>query len=76
MAALFVSEGKFEQAAVLIGWADATREKIGDARPLLEKENIEVLIRSITVRIGKRAFSREYESGAVLTLGEALALET
>ena len=33
--------GKLEQAARLIGWADATRVKIGDARPLLEQADVD-----------------------------------
>jgi len=37
IASLYVAVNKLEQAARLIGWSDAARQKIGDPRPPIEQ---------------------------------------
>jgi len=74
LAELFVREGKFKKAALLIGWADATREKIGDARPLLEKTEIEGQIEAIMAEIGEAAFLLAHRSGQLRNPDEVLAI--
>lgn len=74
MAGLFVREEKFERAAALIGWADATRQAIGDPRPLLEKTYVESQITAVTSGIGEDAFFQAYRSGQGMTSDGALTL--
>jgi predicted ATPase/DNA-binding XRE family transcriptional regulator len=74
MASLHVVVGKPEQATRLIGWADATREKIGDTRPLLEQADVDKIIAACLAKMGEAAFSDAYEEGQKMTLDEAVAL--
>ncbi len=73
MAALFVSDGKPEIAAKLIGWADTTRETIGDKRPPLEQAHVDKIIVACVAKMGEVAFSDAYGQGQKMTLDEAVA---
>jgi predicted ATPase/DNA-binding XRE family transcriptional regulator len=73
MAELFVTVDKPKRAAQLIGWADATREKIGDTRPLLEKADVDKVIAACLQKMGEVMFSVAYEEGQKMTLEEAVA---
>jgi predicted ATPase/DNA-binding SARP family transcriptional activator len=72
MAGLFIALAKPEPAARLIGWADATREKINDTRPLIEQADVDRDIAAIRAQIGQVAFSDQYGRGKNMTLDEAV----
>ena len=74
MAGLFVALHKPEPAARLIGWADATREKITDPRPLLEQADVDKIIAACLAGMGEVAFSDAYDEGKKMTMDEAVAL--
>jgi tetratricopeptide (TPR) repeat protein len=73
MANLFIAVGKAEVAARLIGWADTTREVIGDSRPVLEQADVDRDIATIVSRIDSAAYQEAYEQGRTMSLDEAVA---
>ncbi len=73
LAGLSVAVGKPEHAATLIGWTDATRERIINPRPFLEQANVDRGIVACLVRMGEVAFSDAYDAGKKMTLDEAVA---
>jgi len=73
IAGLWVAIGKPEIAAQLIGWADATREKISDRRPRLEQADVDKIIAACLAKMGEVAFSDAYDEGQKMTLDEAVA---
>jgi hypothetical protein len=73
IAALYVAIKKSKLAAQLIGWADATREKINDKRPLIEQKDVDKTITACLEKIGEVAFSEAYDEGQKMTLDEAVA---
>ena len=73
MASLYVRIGKAENAARLIGWADITRERIRNTRPVLEQADVDRDIAAVVVKIGKDAFEEAYNKGCAMTLDEAVA---
>jgi non-specific serine/threonine protein kinase len=73
MAGLDAAANKTACAARLIGWADITREKIGDKRPSLEQADIDKIIATCISKMGKVTFSDAYEDGQKMTLDEAIA---
>jgi tetratricopeptide (TPR) repeat protein len=74
LAGLSVAVGKPEHAATLIGWTDATRERIINPRPFLEQANVDRDISAIMAKIGSSAFEVAYDSGREMLLDEAVAL--
>jgi predicted ATPase len=72
-AALFVEIDKSAVAARLIGWADATREKISDTRSRLEQADVDKIIEACLAKMGEVAFSDAYDEGQEMTLEEAVA---
>jgi tetratricopeptide (TPR) repeat protein len=73
LAELFVETDRFVRAAQLVGWADSTREKISDRRPLLEQADIDKIIALCISRMGKAQFSKASEEGKKMSLDEAVA---
>ena len=73
MAALFVATDRSAVAAQLIGWADATREKINDRRPLVEQADMDKIIAACLAKMGEVEFSDAYEEGQQMSLDEAVA---
>jgi tetratricopeptide (TPR) repeat protein len=73
MASLYIAVNKAEIAAGLIAWADATREVIGDSRPLLEQADVDRDIAAIVSSIGNPAYQKAYDKGRAMTLDEAVA---
>jgi predicted ATPase/DNA-binding SARP family transcriptional activator len=73
MAGLCVAAGKPEEAAWMIGWADATREKIGDTRPPLEQADVDKILAACLLKIGEAPYSKAYDEGKKMTLDEAVA---
>jgi tetratricopeptide (TPR) repeat protein len=73
MASLYITVGKPENAARLIGWADSTRQEIGDIRPLLEQADVDRASAAVVARIGKAAFDEAYSQGRTMTFDEAAA---
>jgi tetratricopeptide (TPR) repeat protein len=73
MAWLYITVDKPVIAARLIGWADITREKIGDTRPRLEQLDVDHLIAACIAKIGEVAYANAYDEGRKLTLDEAVA---
>jgi len=74
IASLLTTVDKPERAAQLIGWADATREKISDTRPLIEQADVDSDVATIVAKIGNTAFEDAYQVGPTMTLDEAVAL--
>jgi len=73
VASLYVVVGKPEHAAQLIGWADGTRKKIGDTRPVMEQTDVNKIIAVCIGKIGEALFSKKYDVGKRMTLDEAIA---
>jgi predicted ATPase/DNA-binding XRE family transcriptional regulator len=73
MAGLYVATDNPLIAAQLIGWADALREQIKDARPLLEQADVDKIIAACLAKMGEVAFSDAYDEGQGMTLDEAVA---
>jgi non-specific serine/threonine protein kinase len=72
MAGLYIAIGKPEMAAHLIGWADATRERIIDPRPPLEQPDVDKIIATCLAKMGEVAFSEAYEAGRQMSLEDAV----
>jgi tetratricopeptide (TPR) repeat protein len=72
MAGLYIAEDKPAFAARLIGWADATRERIKDARPPLEQPEVDKIIAACLANMGEVAFSAAYEAGRQMSLEDAV----
>jgi predicted ATPase/DNA-binding XRE family transcriptional regulator len=73
MAGLYVEMKKYEDAARLIGWADAMRTALNDARPPLEQADVDKIITACLVKIGEIAFADAYDRGKTITIEEAVA---
>ena len=64
--------GKYEQAARLIGWADAARKRVGDNRPHGEQADVDRIISACLIKIGEESFSDAYDAGQKMTMDEAI----
>ena len=73
LAELFTVTGKAEYAARLIGWADATREKVQDPRPNFEQAIADKLIAACASTLGAKGLREAYEAGKRMTSEEALS---
>lgn len=73
MAGLYIAINKPELAAQLIGWADATREKINDTRPVIEQRDVDKIIATCLTKMDEAAFSNAYAEGQKMSLDEAVA---
>ena len=73
MASLYVEVGKLEQAARLIGWADATRKQFHDHRPFIEQTDVDNIIAACLAKMGEVSFSDAYDEGQRMTLNEAVS---
>ena len=69
---LFVAVGKHGEAARLIGWSDAARERIGDYRPPIEQADFDRNIATCISEIGKIAFAEAYEEGRSMSFDTAV----
>jgi hypothetical protein len=74
LASLHCSQNHPQSAARLFGWADATREKIGDPRPPTEQADVDKDIAACLAKIGETAFSDESDAGKNMTLDAVVAL--
>jgi predicted ATPase/DNA-binding SARP family transcriptional activator len=72
MANLFIAGDKPEIAARLIGWADTTREIIGDSRPVLEQADVDRDVATIVSNMGNTAYQEAYVKGRLMSLDEAV----
>lgn len=72
MASINVLVNKNDQAAHLIGWADAMRKQIDNPRPFLEQADIDQIIVACLAKMGEVAFSDAYDEGQKMTLDEAV----
>ncbi len=72
MSGVYVAEGQPEHAARLIGWADATRKRVGDKRPLLEQADVDKIIAACLAKMGEVAFSDAYDNGQKMALDEVV----
>jgi len=73
MADLYITVGKHEISACLIGCADSTREKLLDARFSLDQADVDKIVAACMVKMGEAAFSDAYDEGQKMTLDEAVA---
>jgi tetratricopeptide (TPR) repeat protein len=73
MAGLYAAMKKYENAAQLIGWADAMREKIDDSRPFIEQADVDKIIAACLSKMGEAAFSDAYDEGPKMTIDEAVS---
>jgi rhamnogalacturonyl hydrolase YesR len=78
IASLYVIANKVDYTARLVGWADATREKIGDLRLRLEQEDINQVIYACLTKMGESEYEKAYEKGQTMSLDQAItyALES
>ena len=74
IASLNILIGKPERAARLLGWTDATREKISDPRWRVEQADVDRDIAAIIAKIGNAAFEEANNKGRAMSLDEAVAL--
>jgi predicted ATPase/DNA-binding XRE family transcriptional regulator len=72
IAGLYIAIGKPEIAAHLIGWANATRERIKNTRPRLEQADVDKIIAACLAKMGEVAFSAAYEAGRQMSLDDAV----
>ena len=73
LAGLFIKAGNPSAAAQLIGWADSTREKISDKRPLLEQAEIDKIVADCIVEMENTGFAHAYTEGQKMTMNEAVS---
>ena len=73
LATLAARQGQLERAVQLLGWADAVRQAIGDARPPVEQAGIDRDLEPIRAQLGPAAFAAAYEKGKALTMDQAIA---
>lgn len=71
-AAMLMEQGNALQAARLVGWADSTREKISDRRPLLEQADVDRICLACRTVLGDAGFLQEVEQGKKMSLDEAV----
>jgi ATP/maltotriose-dependent transcriptional regulator MalT len=74
LAGLYATFGKMDRAAQLIGFADATREKIKEVRYLIEQADVDMSIAACKAMMGEATFEEAYKEGKKLTLNEAMEL--
>jgi predicted ATPase/class 3 adenylate cyclase/DNA-binding CsgD family transcriptional regulator len=74
MSGFYITIGKADVAARLIGWTDKTRQEISYPRPKLEQADIDKVSAACIAKIGEAAFSDAYEQGKKLSLDEAVEL--
>jgi DNA-binding CsgD family transcriptional regulator len=74
MSSFYITIGKAEVAARLIGWSDKTRQEISDPRPKLEQADIDKVSAACMAKMGEAAFKDAYEEGKKLSLDEAMDL--
>ena len=72
LAALYMERQNLLQAARLLGWADSTREKISDQRPLLEQTDVDKIMTVCRAGLGQAELSKAYEDGKKMSLDEAV----
>lgn len=72
MAGIYARVNKTRYAVRLIGWADATREKTGEWRLVLDQVEIDRIMADCSIKMEEAEFSDVYESGKNLTLDEAV----
>ena len=72
MSSFYITIGKAEVAARLIGWADRSRQEISDPRPKLEQADIDKVSVACIAKMGEVAFSEAYHEGQKMTLDEAV----
>ena len=73
LAGVFAASNKPKVAALLIGWADATRDDIEDTRPLVEQQDVDKIIAACLKVIGEASFSDEYEAGKKMSMDDIVA---
>jgi len=73
LAGVFAASNKPKVVALLIGWADATRDDIEDTRPLVEQQDMDKIIESCLKEIGEASFSDEYEAGRKMSMDDIIA---
>ncbi len=74
MVNLFVRIGEYEQAARLIGWADATRKRTGDPRPLSEEADVDRIITTCLLKSDEEIFPDAYDEGQSMTTEQVMLL--
>jgi tetratricopeptide (TPR) repeat protein len=73
LAGFCASVGKPSTAARLLGWADSTREKISDRRPLIEQADVDKIVSTCLAKLGNVAFEAAYKAGQQMTMNEAVS---
>ena len=72
LAGLYAAMDKPQHTAQLIAWADATREKIGNPRYLIEQVDVDRIIALCLTKMEKAEFSAAYDEGKKMTFDEAV----
>jgi hypothetical protein len=74
LARLYAATAQAGRAAALLGTAAALREQIGAPAPPFSRDTIEQTATAVRQRIGRETFTAAYQSGRLMTAGEAAAL--
>jgi tetratricopeptide (TPR) repeat protein len=74
LAGLDATLGKPDRAARLIGYADATRERVSETRHIIEQADVDMSIAACKARMGDSAFEETYKEGKKMTINEAMEL--
>ena len=73
LAGMFAAAKIPKVAALLIGWADRTRDDTGDTRPLVEQQDMDQVINSCLKIMGEVSFADEYEAGRKMSMDDIVA---
>ena len=73
IAGLYLTIGKPELAARLIGWADEIRANVDDTRPHIEQAEVDKMIAACLLKLGEAAFSDLYDECRKMTLDQAVS---
>ena len=73
LAGAFGASNHPKVAALLIGWADATRDNTDDTRPLVEQQDVDQIISTCLKIMGEASFSDEYEAGRKMSMDDIVA---
>ena len=74
LASLNVNQEPPERATRLFAWADATREKINDFRPPVERASVEGDLEVVHSRMNDAAFAKAYAEGKIMTVEKSITL--
>jgi hypothetical protein len=73
LASLAMAQSRPELALRLFAWADATREVVGDVRPLVEQADVDRDLATIRAQLDETAIAAARAEGRAMSLDQAIA---